>query len=792
MAHTKITTVKTDLHPLAFILQPSRPFFSIHHSTLTSYTPLMARNSADIFNQVRSAVDIVDVIGEHVALKRAGREFKGLCPFHPDHRPSMAVVPHKQIFHCFVCGTGGDVFKFVKEFHKMGNGEALRMLAQRAGIKLPELPKSSRHPGSDKDKDGLTPRERIANTNEWACAFFEKHLRTPSGKPGLDYLHSRGLTDETIMKFRLGMSPDGWTGLVNEALRLSHSALSIPHLAEAGLIKQRQDSSPYDAFRNRVIFPIIDATGAAAAAGRSGRVIAFGGRILEEKRDEQGNVVEAKYLNSPDSKLFNKSESLYGLNLARQHIIRTRTAIVVEGYMDVIACHQAGVTNVIATLGTALTPDHARILKNYAQTIVLVFDSDDAGRRAADRALEVFVRGTLDVKIAAVPDGKDPCDFCIKNGGEPFQKLVDHATDALTYKWQQLQQQFHNTDSLTARQESITTYLTFVAAALEGTPGIPITIDPIRRGLLLTKISALVNLPLPELQQTLHRLNQKSQSNFRPPANAQQTPAFDSLPSTNDVSQNDDPTQSPVGGGLNPQPSTRPNIRTLKGLAAAEGWLLGALLVRPILYNSLRDDLSLSLFETFNPLATFLLEYFDHHHELDQCTLADLTNALEELDTPPTPPGHPDLRAELVRQTLELEAKTADWLEPASLSPNHAKLLQHLTADRGLTLESLAHDSLKELQSTRWSGADSDPILESDFSSPTSSNQMKPAVRDGAGQTNSPTGEKAPMHADSTPIAPQTPPQDTDEEAQSLAAAFKQIAQAQSRNTTGGNRRIIG
>src|SRR5205085_2164680 len=227
----------------------------------------------------------------------------------------------------------------------------------------------------------------------------------------------------------------------------------------------------------------------------------FGGRILEEKRDEAGNVVEAKYLNSPDSRLFNKSESLYGLNLARQQIIRTRTAIVVEGYMDVIACHQAGVSNVIATLGTALTPEHARILKNYAQTIVLVFDSDDAGRRAADRALEVFVRGTLDVKLTQVPDGKDPCDFCIKNGGEPFQKLVDAAADALAYKWQQLQQQFHATNSLSGKQEAITAYLRFVAASMgsaDGSGGL----DPVRRGLLMSRIAGLVNMSVPELQTT--------------------------------------------------------------------------------------------------------------------------------------------------------------------------------------------------------------------------------------------------------------------------------------------------
>jgi DNA primase len=696
----------------------------------------MASNS-DIFRQVTGAVDIVDVIGEHLALKRAGREFKCLCPFHEDHRPSMAVVPHKQIFHCFVCGTGGDVFKFVELYHKMSKGEALRMLAQRAGIKLPELPgRSGRAP--EKDKDGLTPRERIAGTNEWACSFFEKHLRTPAGKAGLDYLRGRGLTDETVTRFRLGMSPDGWTGLVNEALKTQNSELRTQNLLEAGLIKQRSDSSPYDAFRNRVIFPIIDATGSGAAGGggggggggNKGRVIAFGGRILVEKRDEAGNVVEAKYLNSPDSKLFNKSESLYGLNLARQHIIRTRTAIVVEGYMDVIACHQAGVTNVIATLGTALTPEHARILKNYAQTIVLVFDSDDAGKRAADRALEIFVRGSLDIKLTNVPDGKDPCDFCIKNGGEPFQKLVDQATDALTYKWQQLQKQFHGTDSLTARQEAVTTYLRYVAAALQGDHAHSPAIDPVRRGLLLAKISSLVNMPLPELQQTLKRL---AQTNRPAPPSA---PAHLQPPPDNTVESADE-IAAPV--------PTRLDIRTLKGLAAAEGWVLGALLAQPLLYDKLRHDLSLSLFQALTSLAANLIEYLENHPELSDITLADLINHLQELPDPTE-------GAELSRQAIELERKTTDWLEPANLSPNHAKLLQHLTQDRGLSLESLARDSLVELQKARGT---TDPQVEADFAEP----------------------------ADNPPAAPQI----------DINADFlKQIQEASRRNASGGNRRVVG
>jgi DNA primase catalytic core len=624
----------------------------------------------------------------------------------------------------------------VKEFHKMGNGEALRMLAQRAGIKLPELPRSGRYGGggSEKDKDGLSPRERIASTNEWACGFFEKHLRTPQGKPGLDYFRGRGLTEETIAKFRLGYSPEGWTGLVNTAMRLG---VSSEALSEAGLIKQRQDSSPYDAFRGRVMFPIIDATG---GGGSGGRVIAFGGRILVEKRDEAGNVVEAKYLNSPDTRLFNKSESLYGLNLARQQIIRTRTAVVVEGYMDVIACHQAGVSNVIATLGTALTPEHARILKNYAQTIVLVFDSDDAGRRAADRALEVFVRGTLDIKLASVPDGKDPCDFCMKNGGEPFQRLVDGATDALTYKWQTLLKQFHGTDSVSARQEAVTQYLRFIAPLFEGNR----TMDPIRRGLLLAKTAGLVGMKPGDLEPLLRKMLQQAATAYRPAPVADAAGGFQQAGASREDRADPFPPITAGGGGSG---GGRPNIRQLKGTAAAEGWLLGALLVQPVLYEKVRDHLSLYLFETFRPLATVLLEYLENAGDLGECSLADLTAALEEQYG-----GEGGSAKDLVGQAIELESRTADWLEPSHLSPNHAKLLQQLADDRGLTLESLLLDSMKELRSKRGMV---DPQVAADL------------------------GEE--------PEAPATPGEDP-----AVMEMLKEIGKVKTRNMAGGNPRITG
>jgi DNA primase len=609
----------------------------------------MATDSHDVFRQVRDAVDIVDIIAEHVALKKAGREFKGLCPFHDDHRPSMAVVPHKQIFHCFVCGMGGDVFKFVREFHKMTAGEALRHLAQRAGIALPELRSRDGRPA-----EGPSVREQIIALNETACQFFQKHLRSPEGKAGLDYFHSRGLSDETIEKFRLGMAPDSWTGLTTYALRLG---INGDQLETAGLVKKRSDGSAYDVFRNRVMFPIADAMG---------RIIAFGGRVLVEKRDDQGVIVEAKYLNTPETRVFNKSESIYGINHARQHIVRTRTAVVVEGYMDVIACHQAGVSNVIATLGTALTPQHSRTLKNYAQTIVLIFDSDDAGRRAAERAMEVFIKSPLDVRITAVPDGKDPCDFCMKNGGDPFQKLIDGAVDALSFQWTRLTQQIGGTDSVTARQEAITQFVRFAAASMGPRKAIH-EIDPIRRGQLIVKLAKTMGLPVDEVTGLLYNASYR-----QAPATRQKQE--DGQERSSRIKQEQ---QVPYG----------------KDAALdAERWALGCLLNDPKLYRDVREDMDIRLFRKCRVGAIVVITYLEERYGDDQCSLSDFTSYVESLrDT--------NDEADLVIYCAILWERTVgDWLDLAVLSSLLAKLVRYWRQALGHTPKMVLLDCVEFLK----------------------------------------------------------------------------------------------
>ena len=366
------------------------------------------------------ATDIVRLVGEHVSIKPKGREYVCLCPFHDDRNPSCYVVPHKQIFHCFVCGAGGDAIDFVMKYHAMGFREALELLANRAGIELTPFRPAGRSGAPAPDTHGVSKPD-IAAAGELALDFFRTLLRHDQhGAEARATIERRGVSPEMVEAFELGVSPDRWDGLVKTIE--SRGLDTAPYLA-AGLLKTRESGGLYDSFRHRWMFPIRD---------QVGRVVAFGGRKLREED-------EPKYLNSPDTPIFDKSSICYGLHQATETIRATRRAVVVEGYTDVIACHQAGETNVVATMGTALTPKHARILRRLCDEVVLVFDGDDAGQRAADRALEVFFAEPVDVRIAVLPGGADPADLLAQERGvEQWRAAIDTATDALDYRFARL------------------------------------------------------------------------------------------------------------------------------------------------------------------------------------------------------------------------------------------------------------------------------------------------------------------------------------------------------------------
>lgn len=371
--------------------------------------------------RVLDATDIVRLVGDHLSLKAKGREYVGLCPFHNDRTPSMYVVPHKQLFHCFACGAGGNAIDFVMRFHGMGFREALTFLAERSGIEL--TPWKPERAAGHSEHDGGAPtgvsKDDLIQANAFALSFFRTILRHPEhGAAARAVVEQRALTPEMVEKFQVGASPDRWDGLLKTVE--SRGMRPEPFIA-AGLLKRRENASGlYDGLRNRLIFPILD---------QIGRPIAFGGRKINPED-------EPKYLNSPESALFNKSATLFALPQAFRAIQNARCAIITEGYMDAIACHQAGFENVVATLGTALTPRHASVLRRLCDRVVLLFDADEAGQNAADRALEVFFPELMDVLVMSLPGGKDPDDVLKTEGGaDVFRRQLKDATDMLEFRF---------------------------------------------------------------------------------------------------------------------------------------------------------------------------------------------------------------------------------------------------------------------------------------------------------------------------------------------------------------------
>jgi DNA primase len=394
--------------------------------------------SDDILDEVARANDIVELVSGYFPLKGAGKDYKALCPFHAEKTPSFTVSPAKQIFKCFGCGRGGGVFNFVMAKENVTFPEAVRMLAERAGIDL------GAKAGAEKTT-GV--RRQLRDTLEWASRLFEKGLRHPTaGAPGREYLESRAITAETIEAFHIGFVPDGWDNLLRAAQR---DGVAAELLETAGLVVKRDDGSGYyDRFRGRVMFPILDALN---------RPIGFGGRALGD--------AQPKYLNSPETPLFHKGESLYGLPQARQTIEADRRVVVVEGYFDVVMPHQVGVKNVVATLGTALTNEHVRALKRYADEVILVFDSDLAGQRAADRGMELFLAEDVRILIAVVSQGKDPYDFCRERGADAFRAELAGAKDAFAFKWDLVRKEFDGAVSPATQRRALDAMLSSIVKA---------------------------------------------------------------------------------------------------------------------------------------------------------------------------------------------------------------------------------------------------------------------------------------------------------------------------------------
>ena len=364
------------------------------------------RYSDDIIEEVRQKNDIVDVVSQYVRLTRRGSTYFGLCPFHDEKTPSFSVTPCKQMYYCFGCGAGGNVYNFIMEYENYTFGEALKHLADRAGVELPKIEYSR------EVREKAEQRAELLEINKQAAQYYYYQLRTEGGKIGYQYLSGRGLSEETMRKFGLGYSDKFGGGLYKF---LKSKGYSDERLRESGLFNVDERHGMYDKFWNRVIFPIMDV---------NNRVIGFGGRVMGDGKP--------KYLNSPETKIFDKSRNLYGLNIART--TRKKYLILCEGYMDVISMHQAGFTNAVASLGTALTSGHASLLKRYTQEVLLLYDSDEAGIRAALRGIPILRDAGVSSRVVNLKPYKDPDEFIKNMGAEAFEERLGQASDSFMFR----------------------------------------------------------------------------------------------------------------------------------------------------------------------------------------------------------------------------------------------------------------------------------------------------------------------------------------------------------------------
>ena len=357
--------------------------------------------------EIKSRANIVDLVSEYVTLKKTGRNFVGLCPFHKEKTPSFTVTPEKQMFYCFGCGEGGNVFAFLMKINQMAYAEAIRYLARKTGVVIPG--RVSRR----EEKEQISLKEQLTHINHAASVYYSHNLFSSIGQAARDYLKKREIREDVIREFRLGYAPEGWRHLRDYFEREKHS---LKAAEQAGLLIPGKDASPYDRFRSRLMIPIEDV---------SGRVIAFGGRSVGDG--------EPKYLNSPESAVYVKGRNLFGLNRSKEEIRRQGRAILVEGYFDLMLLWNAGITHVVATLGTALTREQVDLMSRYTSHVDVLFDPDEAGQKALEKSLELFLARNFHVRAVILPGGYDPDDYVRTFGKDRLLELIAHAPSMVDY-----------------------------------------------------------------------------------------------------------------------------------------------------------------------------------------------------------------------------------------------------------------------------------------------------------------------------------------------------------------------
>ncbi len=608
--------------------------------------------------RILDAVDLADLISEQLPLKRAGREFKVVCPFHDDTNPSLTINPHKGIYKCFACGAGGNALTWLVNYFNMTRTEAWKLLSERTGIELnfknerPRRPRpvsTSNNEATHHPADAQFPEyvdldpAAIVRAHQTALSFYRTILKHQThGNEARAIYAQRDISPEMIARFELGAAPGGnkWDGLV-QTLAAQNVDLQ-PFLASGLISKRRSSEGYYDRFRNRLIFPIHDLLG---------RPIAFGARIID-KEDEP------KYLNSPEHPRFNKSATLYGLNLAQRTIQSSGYAIVVEGYTDVIACHQADVTNAVATLGTALTREHAQILSRYCPKVVLLFDGDQAGRKAADRAVEIFFQTNIDIQMALLPEGIDPADLLNGNNGRAdFDAIIASAVDALDFLLVAFQKEISANQGISGRQRLIEDFLNRLGALGYH------RMSPVRRDLVIPRLAEMLAIP----RETIHQ----------------------SIPKPRKYA-NDSPTNQPPSSSVAATIEATPRSR---GEQAAERGILGCLLNHPTLLvtdetnataenePALRDRL-----DQLNWSAPLFHELYHSILELvDECASRNsaVPNSMPDFEDPSLNTLATDLYWEINQQT-----KSGDLERVSYILDQFCKTIAEFNAEHRFNLQS--------------------------------------------------------------------------------------------------------
>jgi len=425
----------------------------------------------EIIEDIKTRANIVEIVSEYVSLKKTGRNFVGLCPFHKEKSPSFTVNPEKQIFYCFGCGEGGNVVTFIMKTNEMTYPEAIRHLAVRLGIVIPTRRVTT------SEKRSASEREKLNRINTMAAEHFSKNFASARGKVARDYMTKRGMDETIIKEFRVGHSPDEWRNLKDYYER---NGVPLALVEKAGLIIGKDNGQYYDRFRGRLIFPIVDL---------NGNVIAFGGRVLGEG--------EPKYLNSPESPVYSKGKTLYGLYQTKDDIRKRDFAIIVEGYFDLLSLWGSGIRNVIATLGTALTKNQIELVRRFTRNIVILFDPDEGGRSAVERSLQLFLEEKIHAKVVVLPDGNDPADFVMKYGKEALEDSIANATSMVDYYIERI---IGGRGTLEENIDSIGGSISFIANIA----------DPIERNLFIKRVSEKLGVDQGLLKTEVARALKKS------------------------------------------------------------------------------------------------------------------------------------------------------------------------------------------------------------------------------------------------------------------------------------------